>query len=327
MRCVPFCAALLSVLGFVACSGDDDGESPQGSATGGTSSSGGATSGGASASGGAASGGAIGSGGTTSGGSSGSGGASNSSGGSAGASASPGCNAGTAPSEGSYTVDVDGQSRSYYLVPSQVTDPVPLVISFHGYGSNGQADVGTFQLPTLSGGEAVLAYPDGVVQEWVGQGAVGWDTRGNDTPDIAFAAALIDQLEEEHCIDRTRIFVIGFSWGGWMSGQVACALGDRIRAFSTVAGGAPQGSCQGAVPGIVIHGEADMAEPFSSGEAARDSWSGTNGCSSSETATAVDGCVARDDCEAPLFWCTHPGGHELPGPFQNATWDFLMGAP
>jgi polyhydroxybutyrate depolymerase len=262
----------------------------------------------------------------TGGGAAGSGGGSGSSGASGSAPVpSTGCGA-TAPAEGSYSVDVEGTTRSYYLVPATVSEPVPLVLSFHGYGGSGLGDVNTFGLKTTTQGEAVLVFPDGVAQSWYGD-AIGWDTRSNSTPDIAFAQALIDEAVAKHCIDTSRIFMVGFSWGGWMSNQVACALGDQVRAFVSVAGGGPGGSCVQDVAGMIIHGEADGSEPIASGQDSLDKWTTQNGCDAASVTTTVTECEARTGCTAPLWWCQHTGGHEVPAFVAEAAWGFLMSAP
>jgi polyhydroxybutyrate depolymerase len=239
-----------------------------------------------------------------------------------------GCEATSHPETGYQSIDVAGTERRYYLIAAEVTEPVPLFIGFHGYGGTGEGDQWTFDLQGHAEGRAVLMFPDGVAQDWYG-GAVGWDTRGDDTPDIALVQALIDAAKAEHCIDTSRIFVVGFSWGGWMAAQSACVLGDQLRGFASVAGGGPMGvtNCQGPLSGIIMHGSADSAEPISSGEATRDRFQGLNECQTSSEPVASDHCVAYAGCAAPLWWCEHPGEHEMPDWASDVVWDFFQNAP
>ena len=200
---------------------------------------------------------------------------------------------------------------------------MPLVLQFHGAGGNGEGFAGTFQLDS---GEMVLISPDGVVQDWAG-GGVGWDTRNNTTPDIQLVQALIQRATAEHCIDTSRIYAIGFSWGGWMATQVACALGASLRGFVSVAGGGPGGSCAGPVGGMVVHGTNDGAEPIAAGTQSRDKFQGIDGCGDSLGTASVPGCQAFGDCTKPLLWCQHEGGHEIPGFVTENLESFLLSLP
>jgi len=244
--------------------------------------------------------------------------------GTGGAGMSSGCAKGGPKPEGQQTLTVDGGERSFFVVAATVSEPSPLIISFHGYGGTGQGDVGTFGLVEATAGGATLVFPDGVSQDWY-QNAVGWDTRNSDTTDIHFAQALIDAALEDHCVDPTRIYVVGFSWGGWMSNQVACALGDEVRGFVSVAGGGPAGDCNASVGAMIVHGQADGAEPIAAGEESLDHWIGTNGCGSGSAPIEPAPCVAQDGCSKPVLWCEHGGGHEVPQFVRDSVWGFLLG--
>ncbi len=242
--------------------------------------------------------------------------------GSGGSGMSSGCENQSPKPTGAQTLTVDGSERSYVVVPATTNAPVPLVISFHGAGGTGQADVGTFGLVDSTAGSATLMFPDGVPQPWYNN-TVGWDTRNSDNPDIHFAQALIDEAMASHCVDPTRIYVVGFSWGGWMSNQVACALGDQVRGFVSVAGGGPAGECQTTVGAMIVHGQADGAEPIIAGEQSLDAWAATNGCGGGEQPAEPAPCTARDGCAEPLLWCEHGGGHEVPQFVRDGVWPFL----
>ncbi len=294
-----------------------------GSSSGGTDSGdAGADSGGAGADGGKASGGAN----NQSGSSSTAGRAGSGSGGAP--AATDGCKATNKPATGKQTLDVNGTKRSYYLIASKVADPVPLYLGFHGYGGNGESEQNSFNLQSRAAGKGVFMFPDGVVQSWY-QNAIGWDNRNNDNPDMDFVKKLIAEAKAKHCIDSSRIFVTGFSWGGWMATQVACALGDQLRGFASGGGGGPMNktNCQ-PTSGLIMHGTNDGSEGINSGRTSRDNFVKLNKCQSTTTPVFDNHCVSYAGCELPVWWCEHDGGHEVASGWgQDAVWDFFQKAP
>jgi poly(3-hydroxybutyrate) depolymerase len=276
--------------------------------TGGTSSEGGV----------GATGGKGGSGGRPTGGSAGAGGT---------PSASNGCNTPSNKAEGEYKLATGGSMRGYHLVPSKVKTPVPLVVGFHGYGGNGKGMVGLFGQEELSEGKAVFIYPDGVEQAWY-QNALGWDQRSATTPDTIFVRDLVDAALEEHCIDSTRVYAVGFSWGGYMSNHVGCALGDRFRATASFAGGASDTkNCTGPASSLFAHGTADTSELISEGKKARDEWLKLNACANTSKSVVNGACVSYDGCTSPVWWCEHGGSHEVPANLKPVVWDFFRNSP
>jgi poly(3-hydroxybutyrate) depolymerase len=268
-------------------------------------------------------------------GSGGSAGSSMGTGGSAGSSTgaggvpepSSGCDAPSTLTEGNHPLTSGGVERHYYLVPAKTKDPVPLIIGFHGYGGNGGSMLNLFGQEALSGGKAVFIYPDGVPQAWY-QNATGWDQRSATTPDTIFIKDLIDDALKEHCIDATRVYAVGFSWGGYMSNHVGCALGDRIRATASFAGGASDTkNCTGPASALFAHGTADQSELISEGKKARDEWLKLNSCGATTSSVAGGKCVAYAGCTSPVWWCEHGGGHQVPTDLQPVVWDFLQNSP
>lgn len=58
------------------------------------------------------------------------------------------------------------------------------------------------------------------------------------TNDVAFTAAILDELEGQYCVDVNRIYATGKSQGGGMVSVLACdpVMSRRIAAFSPVSG-------------------------------------------------------------------------------------------
>ncbi|HEY5952628.1 MAG TPA: PHB depolymerase family esterase [Kofleriaceae bacterium] len=150
------------------------------------------------------------------------------------------------------------------FVPSDQPN-LPLVIALHGNGGSGR------QMERLTGFDQiaarehfVVAYPDGIDHHW-NDGRPELDT-GVD--DVAYLAGLIDELVQQHSIDRSRIYVTGFSNGAMMSFRLACDLSDRIAAVAPVAGNLPSAihcAPQAPLSVLIIDGTADPLVPYEGG--------------------------------------------------------------
>jgi poly(3-hydroxybutyrate) depolymerase len=222
---------------------------------------------------------------------------------------SPGCTKSSKPARGHYDITIGPDQRGYYLVPSASDEPVPLLLEFHGLNGNGEMIISEFGLDTSLMGNSVIMAPDGSNQG----GDIGWES-SNSNPDIDLINALIEKAGEDHCIDRSRIYALGASWGGWMATQLACAVGPKIRAFLSIAGAGPfGGGCVGPVAGMIVHGTIDDVEPIASGISSRDKFRTINGCTGTTLIDSnVEGCRTYEGCIQPLLWCEHPQGHLTP---------------
>jgi polyhydroxybutyrate depolymerase len=88
--------------------------------------------------------------------------------------------------------------------------------------------------------------------------------------DVAYIAALLDDVADRLPIDPRRIFVVGMSNGAAMAGRLACELADRIAAAAQMAGTAGVDVLAGCRPArpvamLDIHGSADRVAPYEGG--------------------------------------------------------------
>jgi polyhydroxybutyrate depolymerase len=205
------------------------------------------------------------------------------------------------------------------------TDAASLHVSLHGAGT-----VASFHAAltgfSVAGDEErmITAYPEGTGSPQV------WhpfdESAGAD--DLAFVSDLIAHLTSSLCIDSARVYVSGFSFGGSIALQLACARPDLVRAVAVV--GTPHVGCQGAVSLIAFHGEGDPIAPYEGRaattggrelprvETAIADWAAALGCdaptSSSEAGFDVaryGGCKPAED-EVELY-TVHGAGHTWPG--------------
>ncbi|MDA1185356.1 MAG: hypothetical protein O2930_12025 [Acidobacteria bacterium] len=205
---------------------------------------------------------------------------------------------------------VSGQRQRRYrlFVPSSydTRTRLPLVLDLHGSGGSSAGQART------SGFEGVAAREGFVVATLDGEGAV-WNVpvRDDGPDDTAYVADVIDQVAADVCVDRTRIYVTGFSGGGRMTSLLGCALGARIAAIAPVSGLRWSAPCVGrAMPVLTFHGLTDPQNPYAGHAAGRGDawlesvpdalagWAGHNGC---------DPDMILDDPDGPLSTMRYEG--------------------
>jgi len=240
---------------------------------------------------------------------------------------SAGCTAaGLEPGVTTGALTVGGVRRTYQLVvpPGDKTLPRPLVFGFHGSGGDGAGIRGYLGLEKPAAGAAVFVYPDGLADG----GATGWPNTGG--RDVAFFDALLATLSAEACVDTHRVFVTGFSYGGYMTNTVGCARAGVIRAIAPLSGGGPGGTCNGEpVAAMVVHGTKDQTVTPAQGQQSRDHWIQADGCAAASHPAPTPTCVAQDGCDAMngVTSCFFDGGHEVPSWVGPAVWSFFAAQP
>lgn len=182
---------------------------------------------------------------------------------------SAGCGTPQKPGNDEKTLASGGLERTYRInIPRdyEVATPMPLVLGFHGNGSDGAEFQNYTGLPTLP---AITVFPDGFPKD---DGKRSWQGApyASGADDVAFVADLLDSVEANHCIDLNRVFATGKSNGGGMVSLLTCNLRDRFSAFATVAGAYYPQSTEGcdhstATPVLAIHGTGDSTMKYDGG--------------------------------------------------------------
>jgi polyhydroxybutyrate depolymerase len=242
-----------------------------------------------------------------------------------------------------------GLERTYLArVPAKSDSQaaLPLVIVLHGGNGSGAGVRSLTRFDAVADANGfVVAYPDGYSNSW--NDARGTtDAADASVDDVAFMAALIDDVAARTSIDQRRVYVTGISNGGMMSVRLACQLSSRITAAAVVAANVPElqaANCAPAraVPMMFVHGDQDPvslraggALPFGEGGnvlstiASVAFWNERNGCSTTAALTAtidptVDGTSITATRYAPCtggaenrFYDVVGGGHTWPGGVQ-----------
>jgi poly(3-hydroxybutyrate) depolymerase len=277
-------------------------------------------------------GGASGAAGTTSGGTGG--GAGGSAGmGSGGAKMSAGCNQAPATLKSATvnqatpvnTIMVGGASRQFLTRwPSDYDNKkaYPLHIGLHGangnISENGRDNFGLWSLSKNSTIFVTLAAVGGL-----------WSA----TTDLAYADAVLKQVESELCIDTSKVVLEGFSQGGAMSWYLTGSRPGVFRAVIGHSGGGVQG-----IPALspVAYLGSLGTDEGNGQNTQTDQFAKANGCTIDTLPRAETGkhvCTPYKGCKDgfPVTWCSYDGGHG----FQDtdtgsntswvpaAVWDFL----
>ena len=218
---------------------------------------------------------------------------------------------------GAINITFSGASRKYILrVPSDYdnTHAYRLVFAFAESGSSAQsvADRSYFTMATQDSKNTIFAAPDAV-------GSAGSWSKS----DVDLTDAILAQLEGELCIDKTRIFATGFSFGGAMSIALACTRADVFRGVAFFSGADLTGSCPTTLTKPIAYW-ASQASQDSTGTP-----SPTSGRTIQALAAAVNGCTADanainfpaagqphtctnyKNCSAghPTIYCVFDGAH------------------
>ena len=227
-----------------------------------------------------------------------------------------------------------GEQRSYVLVaPPDEAAPRPLVIALHGWlGTPEQMATMTGFSPQAARRGFAVAYPAGEWRSW------GIDQDGRrGAADAAFLARLVADVSARVKVDPARIYVAGFSNGGFMAQALACSGQLRLAGIAIVASGlaAPEaGECDAgaAVPFLLIQGTGDpVVKVDGTGRGPNRIlpawrtlafWAAKNGCdgfgqmkaASAEAGVSIMHAVGlhcrRADTEA---WFVQGAGHGWPG--------------
>lgn len=257
---------------------------------------------------------------------------------------SSGCGKTATLTSGTRTIQSGGQSRSFMLrIPADYDNshPYPLVFAFHWNGGTmGDVDGGGTsgytwsyyglreQADDSADSKMIFVAPQGNGNGWANPNG----------QDLTFVDDMLKQLEGDLCVDTTRLFAMGFSYGGGMSNAIACARATVFRAVAVYAGALLSGCNDGTKPiaYIGVHGITDPTCGIAGGRSLRDRFVKNNGCTAEDPPEPSQGsrthvCTSYSGCASgyPVRWCAFDGGGHTPAPVDgqavdsgggNSTW-------
>jgi polyhydroxybutyrate depolymerase len=244
------------------------------------------------------------------------------------------------------TVVSGSRVRCYHLyIPPgyDPAQPAPVVVSLHGYVLNPDIQAllsGWHELADREG--FVVAYAQGTSYPRRWNAGATW---GAEVDDVHFFRDLVDDLSTLAAVDRSRVYVNGFSNGGGMSVRIGCDAADAVAAIGSVAGAViDMAACNPSrpVPAMAFHGTADWVVPYDGGEMSvlplklgadltrapshfvgAEQWvatlAGLNGCNPTVEALPPQGDVRGsrftgcDQGADVILYTVEVGGHQWPG--------------
>ena len=130
-----------------------------------------------------------------------------------------------------------------------------------------------------------------------GGGDNGRNRNQTQANDLAFFDAMLDKLASEYAVDTSRIYVAGFSDGGFMAFRLGCEMSRRLAAVASISAEMPKAmkdSCSPspAISLLMMNGTVDPVVPY---------YGGSGHVGSYPTMSAEDSAkqwVKYDQCEA-----------------------------
>jgi hypothetical protein len=226
---------------------------------------------------------------------------------------------------GYVTIQSGGQSRGFAMrFPDNYDSNHPywLIFGFHwNGGSSKDVDSGGstgyigahYGLQKLSNNGAIFVAPDGINSGWANTGG----------RDLTFVDDMVKLIEDNYCVDTAHLFANGFSYGGGMTYEIACARAKVFRGVAIYEGGLLSG-CDGGNDPIALwqmEGLTDTTVTMGMAVPIRDRFVTNNDCTVQTPPQPAQpppylnpgghSCTDYAGCSAgyPLRWCVHQSGH------------------
>lgn len=249
---------------------------------------------------------------------------------------SAGCGKAPTLASGSRTIQSGSQNRSYMIrIPANYdrNHPYPVVFAFHwNGGSMNDVDGGGTSGYTWSyyglrekadnstNAKMIFIAPQGIGNGWANSGG----------QDLALVDELLKLAKGDLCVDTTRVFSMGFSYGGGMTYAIACSRAKSFRAAAVYAGAQLSGCTDGTQPIAYIgfHGLRDQTTRIDGGRTLRDRFVRNNSCPAQTVPEPAANslqhvCTSYTGCHSayPVRWCAFDGAGHSPAPVDGSTSD------
>lgn len=238
-------------------------------------------------------------------------------------------------------INVNGVARSYIVVvPASAAPAVaaPLLFVYHGNGQPPEDIREQSGLDDIAGPRGYLVvYPLGFNLRW----KVLDELDPRNLSDLDFTLEIIERIDQDIDVDRSRIYATGFSNGGQFTHRLGCELPSTFAAIAPVGSTftiAVRDRCDQSdpIPVTIFLGDRDGQFPWEgsivgndgtlSAEENLEYWVTVNGCAAARDTSAIadldpaDGTTVSlyahagcsEDADVRMFR-VHDGGHTWPG--------------
>ncbi len=237
-----------------------------------------------------------------------------------------------APSKIPSSSVVNWQVRNYITVIGNKYDkdtPMKIIFAFHGR-TNPNTMVRTYyDIEKEYQWDAIIVYPAGLPEEWPSRNwSNPWDKKSQ-LRDFALFDQLLNEFENNYCINKDQVFVVGHSLGAWFTNSLSCARGDVIRAIASVGWWTTINDCNGPVAAMIMQNPDDNLSPYREWVVARDQMLKQNSCWETSKSVGLEwwNCVEYTNCQkdAPVIWCPHSDSISEQGTYYPHTWPNFAG--
>lgn len=247
---------------------------------------------------------------------------------------------------------IDGRNRRWVVfTPPGGGRGLPMVVFLHGTLAPVLDEADRDQLlPLVTAGKLSVVYPVGIDRAWDAGGGCCISSDQVSRDDAAFVRRVTTASVALVRPDESRLYLMGYSSGGKLAWDVACADPEPFAALATYASG-PTTTCpaDGRPASVLIgRGAQDLNEPVDgrattgrgphpSVQAITRVWLSRDDCPTASTANTVAGVerttwrCADGTSVVDLIWpvddhvLPHPPATPLAGSFGTLAWAFVSG--
>ena len=233
------------------------------------------------------------------------------------------------------TIDQGGDQRSYIgIVPDAPVAGAPLLVMLHPLATTNVEMANLTRVGRLAADDgAIVVLPQGENDTW------NDELLASGPDDLGFISTLIGNIAQQYQTDPSRVYVMGFSEGGFMTETLVCNLSSTIAAAAAVGSLVRNTLAASCTPSrkislAFINGTADpinsfLGQPKIGTESAPDSaafWAQEEGCSATsplvdllpELFTSSPSVTLNTYQSCPsgigvVFFVVNGGGHTWPG--------------
>jgi len=258
------------------------------------------------------------------------------------------------PASASSNYTVGGDRPVTVNLPTNLTNPAPLLILLHSASTSGAHQERYMKLgPIAKKNGIIYIAPDGTMNP---EGKRFWNASKSccnkfkqDVDDVAYINSLIDEINAKTPVDPKRVYLIGHSNGAFMSYTFACKT-NKVAAIVAIAGAMdvnPDCTPSSPVSLLDIHGTADKtikvhggvlnSNPYTSAAETVKTIARANKCNNPTTSMkdfeptikGAETTVINYSCDTHThlqFWKIAKGSHspKLPVDFAQQAISFLL---